>query len=666
MSMFYDDSEMISKRESYLLNGNADDLDIRTEIFESWKRSKDAGIDPHSTFLSPPSTPFPINKALHRKWLYRKEIMQEYLKRLDSLMQKTNSVLFWVDENLTVLYPFGDTHLLRKLKSINLVSGINLGENFVGTNAVAIASRNKADTYVIGAEHYIEALQDYACSAVPFFYEADVTDENIYGYSLVITSISNFNPYQHDLLYFYSNLAKSQVSLAMFNTELSMKHEFSDLSLDQQNKGILLVNHRGVIIRANAWFLNNLEVTEHDVRGNFLKDLFPELNSTLDCIQTKKTTGVIEVQFPRLQNRNKSFFVECQPLKKKSRVIGLSIFLHDKKSIYNVVNKVANFHAHYEFDDLIGSSLTFAATKDMAKNAALGNSNILITGESGTGKELFAQAIHNDSTRKKGPFISVNCAAIPKELIGSELFGYIEGAFTGARKGGSSGKFELANRGTLFLDEIGEMPVAMQSVLLRVLEEKEITRIGSSHAIPVDVRVITATNKNLLEAIDSKEFRLDLYYRLNVINIELPSLRDRKGDIPLLVDHYVQKFNIALEKNVTEVTPEAMQLLQDYNWPGNIRELRNVIERAINLSSSSKLDINDLPKNITGEYFTQIKPSDYNVSNQKLVEEFEQKINERNQILDLMQKYNGNKARVAKELGITRATLYRRLRSMEQ
>ncbi len=663
----HNESEMKIIRESFLSNEDTVNLDIRTDILESWTRSENAGIDPRSTLLPPPIPASSINKALHRKWLYRKEIMQEYFKRLASLMQNTDSALFWVDENLMVLYPYGDTQLLDKLKSINLTSGTKLGENFVGTNAVAIASRTKADTYVIGSEHYIEALQDYACSAVPFFYEAEEADEYIYGFSFVITSISNFNIYQHDLLYFYSNLAKSQVSLAMFNTELSLKDELSSLSLDQQNKGILLINHRGVIIRANSWFLNNFEVTEHDIRGNFLKEMLPELIYTLDSLQTKKSIGLTEIHFQNLREKNKSFFIECQPLKRKSRIIGLSIFLSDKKSVYHMVNKVANFHAHFNFEDLIGSSHIFVATKNMAQNAALGNSNILITGESGTGKELFAQAIHNESNRKNGPFISVNCAAIPKELIGSELFGYVEGAFTGARKGGSPGKFELANKGTLFLDEIAEMPVAMQSVLLRVLEEKEITRLGSNQSSPIDVRIITATNKNLLEAIDSKEFRMDLYYRLNVINIDLPPLRDRKGDIHLLIDHNIKKFTIALDKNITGVMPEAMNLLQNYNWPGNIRELRNVIERAINLSTSSILGVNDLPKDITVACSpVPIQPRDYVGGNQKLVEEFEQKINERTHILELMKKHNGNKARVAKELGITRASLYRRLRSMEQ
>jgi len=206
----------------------------------------------------------------------------------------------------------------------------------------------------------------------------------------------------------------------------------------------------------------------------------------------------------------------------------------------------------------------------------------------------------------------------------------------------------------------------MQSILLRVLEEKQITPVGGTHSSPVDVRVITATNRNLVEAVDAKEFRLDLYYRLNVINIELPPLRERRDDIPLLVKHYIKKFNIALEKNIIDVSPEAMQRMIDYDWPGNIRELRNVIERAINLNSTNRLDVEDLPQVISQSQRTPVLSVQFGSPNFKLAEEYEQKIKERNRISELMVKYGGNKARVAAELGITRATLYRRLRAMEE
>jgi Transcriptional regulator containing PAS, AAA-type ATPase, and DNA-binding domains len=660
--VFLQNSNLSALRKSFLANEDITGAEVRAEILESWRRSKSSGVDPFSFQLP---SPIPLEKAFsHKKWLYRKMVMQEYFDRLIALLQETNSVLYWVRQDLTILYGFGNDALLKDLQAINLDVGTNLSESLIGTNAMALAALTKSDAYVVGAEHYMAALQNYASSAVPF---SDETEEGIYGYSFVITNASNFNIYQHNLLFFYSGLAKTQVNLGMSSTELYMKNSLSNLSLDQHKQGLLLINHKGLILRANTWFLSNLDLDEADIRGNFLKDLFPELMDVFNTVQTQKSVRLREIHFHKLKKTEKSFFVEAQQLKINDRVIGFSIFLHDKKTVYYMVNKVANYNAHFYFEDLIGASSLFNNAKTMAIQASLSNSNILLTGESGTGKELFAQAIHNESRRSNGPFISVNCAAIPTELIGSELFGYVEGAFTGARKGGNSGKFELANKGTIFLDEVGEMPLSMQSVLLRVLEDKKITRLGSGQSYPMDVRVIAATNINLLEAIDSKEFRLDLYYRLNVIDIELPSLRDRVEDIPLLIEYHIKQFNIALNKNIHSVSPEAMYLLQRYSWPGNIRELRNVIERAVNLASSSVLTVADLPKSITSSNITAtIANCENNTANQQLIREFEQKVAERNRIVELMQKYNGNKARVAKELGITRASLYRRLRSMEQ
>jgi transcriptional regulator with PAS, ATPase and Fis domain len=219
-------------------------------------------------------------------------------------------------------------------------------------------------------------------------------------------------------------------------------------------------------------------------------------------------------------------------------------------------------------------------TVEVARMAARSSSNVLIEGESGTGKELFAQAIHNASRRSAGAFVAVNCGAIPRELIASELFGYSEGAFTGAKKGGNPGKFELADGGTLFLDEIGDMPLEQQVALLRVIQDKSISRIGSNQVIPVDVRIICATNKNLLELMQTGRFRQDLYYRLNVINLRILPLRERKEDIPLLFEHFLQQMN----QDCRSIIPnDFTERLLSYDWPGNVRELQNTVERIIHL-----------------------------------------------------------------------------------
>lgn len=237
--------------------------------------------------------------------------------------------------------------------------------------------------------------------------------------------------------------------------------------------------------------------------------------------------------------------------------------------------------AKYTFDDIIGSCELMASAIDQAKRAAETPATVLLRGESGTGKELFAHAIHNASVRRRGPFVRVNCAAIAEPILESELFGYVEGAFTGAVKSGKKGYFEEADGGTIFLDEIGEVNPSVQAKLLRVLQEKEIVRVGGTKPVPVDVRVIAATNANLEQRVSEGTFREDLYYRLNVVPIFVPPLRARKEDIPLLIDHLCRKYSLEYGRKVAEITPEALDVLMHYDWPGNVRELENIISRTI-------------------------------------------------------------------------------------
>ncbi|MDQ0272687.1 sigma-54 interaction domain-containing protein [Cytobacillus purgationiresistens] len=306
----------------------------------------------------------------------------------------------------------------------------------------------------------------------------------------------------------------------------------------------------------------------------------------------------------------------------------------------------------YTFDQLIGKSQAFAEVKARAQKVAENDSNVLLLGESGTGKELFAHAIHHASRRSMGVFVKVNCAAIPSELIESELFGYEEGSFTGAKKGGKAGKFEAADGGTIFLDEIGELPIHMQVKLLRVLQEKEVERVGSSSSIAVDVRIVAATNRNLEEMVEKGEFRLDLYYRLKVMEILVPSLKDRQQDIEFLVDHFIKKYQHIMMKRIKGMDERAMRLLLKYNWPGNIRELENIIERAMNIVDPNQLITKDqLPNNIRGHVKT--------VSVRSLAEVMEE--TERQTILASLETENGNKTEAAKQLGISRTTLYEKM-----
>lgn len=325
----------------------------------------------------------------------------------------------------------------------------------------------------------------------------------------------------------------------------------------------------------------------------------------------------------------------------------------------HVIN--SGYKTRYTLDNIVGSSPTISMPKAISQQVANNISNVLIVGESGTGKELFAQAIHNAGCRRIAPFVRINCACIPDNLLESELFGYEEGAFTGAKKGGKKGKLEMASHGTIFLDEISEMPLGMQSKLLIFLQEREFERVGGSQPITSDVRVIAATNINLEEAVLQGKFREDLYFRLNVVTLMLPPLRNRTEDIPLLVNHFMDKLSRKLNTPRREVDFDALHLLKTYHWPGNIRELENLLERAINLACLKE------EQEITQEHFptllnqlnTEISDFDphFNLPLNKALENLEHQM-----IMRTLQSTNDNKVLAAKMLNIHPSVLYRKLK----
>jgi transcriptional regulator with PAS, ATPase and Fis domain len=304
-------------------------------------------------------------------------------------------------------------------------------------------------------------------------------------------------------------------------------------------------------------------------------------------------------------------------------------------------------------------------TIQIAKMASKSMSNVLIEGESGTGKELFAQAIHNHSPRADGPFIAVNCGAIPRELIGSELFGYEEGAFTGARKGGNPGKFELAAGGTLFLDEIGDMPIEQQVTLLRVLQEKQLTRIGSSKVIPIDVRIICATHRNLYAEVQNERFRQDLFYRLNVINIHIPPLRERKEDIPLLFRNFLLQMDRAWAEHFDQIEPGVEESLLAYNWPGNVRELQNLAERMAYTQTHYQIRRTTLPHELADSLPENSHHGADSANSSRTNMKNQLNALESGQIASLLQKYHGDLTKVAEEIGVSRRTVYRKIKKYQ-
>jgi transcriptional regulator of aroF, aroG, tyrA and aromatic amino acid transport len=358
--------------------------------------------------------------------------------------------------------------------------------------------------------------------------------------------------------------------------------------LDAISEGVLAVNARAEITAVNPVVERMFKLSKEELIGKRVDEVLSPHVPMLECLKTGEAYNHQEMWIKKGAAKYHYVTSGRPVLDKQNQVVGVVATLKDMTEVRQLVYSVTKPNM-ITFQDIIGGSKKFKGVMQLGEKIAAGISTVLLRGESGTGKELFAQAIHMASARREKPFVPVNCAALPDSLLESELFGYTEGAFTGAIKKGKQGLFEFANEGTIFLDEIGEVSPYLQAKLLRVLQDGKVRRIGSQEEISVDVRVVSATNKDLEEMVEKNAFRKDLYYRLNVIPIYLPPLRERKEDIPLLVSHFLQKMNIRFGKEVEFVAREALEKLYQHDWPGNVRELENVVERAVNLISGKWL-----------------------------------------------------------------------------
>ncbi|MTI69106.1 MAG: AAA family ATPase [Firmicutes bacterium] len=467
-----------------------------------------------------------------------------------------------------------------------------------------------------------------------------------------------------------------------FNTQDKVDMFFKQIPSSLFNKLPLPINFVDTdcrVIVMNQAFLNYLETPLSKVVGKPLCDI--DHTTRLPIVLQ---TGIPEIGHKHKFANGKEAIVDRIPIFDGEKVIGAAgiIVLDDiasissanniRNSIINSINptrnnklsKHSNLKSKYSFDDIITQSSLIKHFKTRAQSFAQTDLPVLITGESGVGKELFAHAIHNSSKRMIEPFVSINCAAIPETLLESELFGYEGGSFTGANKSGKIGKFELAQGGTIFLDEIGDLPINMQSKLLRALQENQIEKIGSNKIINIDVRVIAATNHDLLKKVQEKKFRADLYYRLNVLNLNIPSLRERPEDIPLLLEHFRTSFyqKNGIEKNFSN---EVISILSNYDWPGNVRELKNIVSRLMVISSGEEVSKSSIPDDILKNNFKNIANSYHTtdllskkISLNNILKDIERKI-----IEDTLKICDNNKSKAAEMLDIKRMTLYRKLKS---
>ncbi len=450
-----------------------------------------------------------------------------------------------------------------------------------------------------------------------------------------------------------SDLISFTIEAGKLTEKLSLLAGEFNTVVNSVNDGIIAVNGAQVITMVNQSAMRMLQLHQEQLVGEEISSVFsdPLLIEALH----QGTILLNQEIYIKTKNKKKYFMGNLAPINERD---GHVLVIRNIDEVTRMVGDYLLKDRLFTFDDIIGNSAVTRQIKNMAKHVALSDSTILLYGESGVGKEMFARAIHTESQRSGGPFVTVNCGAIPDTLLESELFGYEDGAFSGAKRGGKVGRFELANKGTLFLDEIGDLPLHLQVKILRVLQVKQLDRLGGTRPVAVDFRIIVATNKNLEDMVAKGEFREDLYYRFNVIPINIPPLRERRDDILALLDYSREKFNELLDKQIKGYSPEARKELLSYEWPGNVRELENAIEYAVNMEAGEVIMVQSLPgKILTASSREEAGHMEY--------QNFSLALMEKKTIMKALNYFGrstAGKERASAVLGIGIATLYRKIK----
>ncbi len=635
--------------DRYVRTGAVEPGLVRESILRSWDRCRHAEVDPTGGV----GWEFTELGELESAHAHLLEASGPITETLAQCVRGTGMVIVLTDPESRILRTLGDTRTLRRADRLNFGPGVSWSEASVGTNAIGTALALGRPIEVTGTEHFCETHHLWTCSAAPI--------RDPHGKLLGCLDISgpreNSHPHIMGMVLAAVRSIENRLRLQLSHEELGAAHEQLLAVLDTVEDGIVTVDAQGRITNLNRAAADLLGLDREEVLGRPAASVLGPAGRAGRLLRRGEVRAERELVLETRRGR-----VPCvatsRPFQYGSAgATGAVIALRVRRRPLSPPRPRPRLGARYTFDDVIGRSRALGAAVERARAVARGRSTVLLVGESGTGKELFAQAIHNASDRRDGPFVAVNCAAIPRDLIQSELFGYEAGAFTGARPGGRAGRFEKAHGGTLLLDEIGDMPLEMQGSLLRVLEERSVVRVGGSDPVPVDVRLIAATHRDLRAEVERGRFRRDLYYRISVVTVALPPLRDRPEDVPELAEAYLARLSRSLGRRVRAIHPEAMEALRAYPWPGNVRELVNVIEQAVNLAREDTILPEHLPDAVRrarpaapprpagpGEEVVPLASLEKWAIEQAIV------------------RYRGNLTKVARALGIGRNTLYDKIR----
>jgi PAS domain S-box-containing protein len=616
---------------------------VPLHIRPSWERCQKAHLDARKGLAPITTGQNSIQKRIDEQFDLLQIVQSHYKKNIERYFDFLPLGIFFADRDGYILSIMGDDNILKLFEEKALRIGGSVREDIGGTTAPGICHTERRFAIVNAEEHYLQAFHWASCTATPMFDEG----QNFLG-TLDFTVTSRDAKRLRYLTPVLLNMASSiqfAFSLKRKLEQLELFHCYYHSIFDYSHGTLVLVDKRGGVLNLNrnaqeALGVNPEKIINRDIRSILGND--GKIEALL-----KGSGGHISFS----SGESELFSARSIPIFDQSGEEVAFLLKLEKERAHRVMSERSSNVAWYSFGDIIGASPKILNVIEKAKQTAKTGSNVLIEGETGTGKELFAHAIHNESGYCEGPFVALNCAAIPRELIESELFGYEKGAYTGALPAGNAGKFELANGGTIFLDEIHNMDLRAQTKMLRVIEDRRVTRIGGKYAIPLDIHIIVATSVNLGEEAERGRFVLALFYRLNVVKLHIPSLRERKEDIPTLVDYFVGKMNHEFKRSIRGVKPEALDAICRYSWPGNVRELRNCIESAFNFCSGEFVSLNHLPDIIAAERAKETPPGQTMDDRMK------------NLLIESLNRF-GNVRQAADSLGIPTSTFYRRVRKL--
>lgn len=608
--------------------------------------------------------------ALSERILKNRDLIvaaEPFMNQLYDFVRGSEFFAILTDAEGCILTLIGDDEILKIADELKMTPGAFMDESNIGTNAMGTALVEGVPVQVSGQEHCISAYYRWTCSA------AVIRDENgdIIGTLDLTGYIERVHPHTLGMVVAAVNAIENTMKLTAKNRLIRENAKFTESLLDSIQSAIISCDILGGIKTVNRQALQIFNTSEADFKSRPLTYYLDRFEDILSACRSRMEFQNEEISVFGLSHMA-HVSVSAYPITGEDDALDAVILvLRDVKKVRKMANEIMGRRAIYTFGKIVGQSQVIKDIIHFGEEVADSRSTVLLTGESGTGKEIFAHAIHNHSNRRTKNFIVLNCASIPRSLIESELFGYEEGSFTGAKRGGNPGKFEIADGGTIFLDEIGEMPLDMQTRLLRVIQEGVVSRVGSSSQFPVDVRIIAATNKDLYEEVNKGNFRLDLYYRLKVLPIHLPPLRDRTEDIPLLIGHFNHKISKSINKKPMDISESYMSQLVSYPWPGNIRELENVMELMLNTRKMPELKGRTLAHGSTADGLDsecagvssgshdQMGTGDECINGYMSITRLEDL--EKLHIERVLQMSTFNISNAAKALGIGRNTLYRKM-----